>query len=127
MTIAGLRATLGHYLRDEALETVPVWQMIAAGLDELRERGKRVMDGTGRLRLVDSAAAVGGGSLPGQVLPSVAIEIADAGAGADELAARLRSRSRPVIGRIHAGHLRLDMRTVLPRDEGALREALEAL
>ena len=127
MTIAGLRATLGHYLRGEAVEQVPVWQMVSAGVDELQERATRVMDGTARLRLVDSSAAVGGGSLPGQVLPSVAIEIADAGAGADELAGRLRKHSHPVIGRIHAGSLRLDMRTVLPRDEDALREALRAL
>ena len=127
MTIAGLRATLGHYLRGEAVEQVPVWQMISAGVDELQERARRVMDGTARLRLVESSAAVGGGSLPGQVLPSVAIEIADAGAGADELAGRLRKHSHPVIGRIHAGSLRLDMRTVLPRDEDALREALRAL
>ena len=127
MTIAGLRATLGHYLRGEAVEQVPVWQMVSAGVDELQERATRVMDGTARLRLVESSAAVGGGSLPGQVLPSVAIEIADAGAGADELAGRLRKHSHPVIGRIHAGSLRLDMRTVLPRDEDALREALRAL
>ncbi len=127
MTIAGLRATLTHYLRDEALETVPVWQMISAGLDELRERGERVMDGVAGVRLVNSSAAVGGGSLPGQVLPSVAIEIADAGTGANELAARFRNCSPPVIGRIHAGRLRLDMRTVLAKDEDALRTALRAV
>ena len=127
MTIAGLRATLGHYLRDEAPATVPVWRMIAAGLDELRERAERVMNGTVGLRPVPSSAAVGGGSLPGQVLPSVAIEIAHEGTGADELAARLRNCSPPVVGRIHSGHVRLDMRTVLPRDEDALRTALRAL
>lgn len=127
MTIAGLRATLTHYLRDEALETIPVWQMISAGLDELRERGERVVDGVAGVRLVNSSAAVGGGSLPGQVLPSVAIEIANAGTGASELAARFRNCSPPVIGRIHAGRLRLDMRTVLAKDEDALRTALRAV
>ncbi|MCY3957721.1 MAG: L-seryl-tRNA(Sec) selenium transferase [Chloroflexi bacterium] len=127
MTIAGLRATLGHYLRGEAVEEVPVWQMIACGLDELRSRAERVMDGGTGLRVVDSSAAVGGGSLPGQVLPSVAIEIADAEAGAEDAARRLRRFARPVVGRIRADRLRLDMRTVLPRDEGPLREALQAL
>lgn len=127
MTIAGLRATLGHYLRGEAVDTVPVWQMIAFGTDELRERAERVMNGTTGLRVVDSCAAVGGGSLPGQVLPSVAIELADARASADDVARRLRGFTRPVVGRIHAGRVRLDMRTVLPRDEGSLREALQGL
>jgi len=127
MTIAGLRATLGHYLRDEAVDSVPVWQMIAAGTDDLRERAERVMHGTEGLQMVDSTAAVGGGSLPGQVLPSVAIELADAKASADDVAQRLRGFARPVVGRIHAGRVRLDMRTVLPRDERSLREALQGL
>ncbi len=127
MTIAGLRATLVHYLRDEALATIPVWQMIAAGLDELRERGERVMDGTAGVRLVDSSAAVGGGSLPGQTLSSVAVELKNPHGGIDALAGRLRAAPRPVIGRIQADGLRLDMRTVLPRDEVTLRETLRAL
>jgi L-seryl-tRNA(Ser) seleniumtransferase len=127
MTIAGLRATLGHYLRGEAIHEVPVWQMIAASVDELRERAERVMGGTAGLHVVESSAAVGGGSLPGQVLPSVAVEIADATVGADERARRLRESAHPIVGRIHSGSLRLDMRTVLPRDEGVLREALRGL
>ena len=127
MTIAALRATLGHYLRGEALETVPVWQMIAAGIGELTERAERAIEDVAGVRLVESSAAVGGGALPGQVLPSVAIEVVDPQGGADTLALRLRQASRPVIGRIHAGNLRLDMRTVLPRDEAALRETLLSL
>ena len=127
MTIAALRATLGHYLRGEAADTVPVWQMIAAGNDELRERAERVSAGVAGVRLVDARAAVGGGSLPGQTLPSVAIEVLEPPGGAEALAQRLRAASRPVIGRIQADRLRLDMRTVLPRDEGALRETLQAL
>ena len=127
MTIAGLRATLGHYLRGEAVDEVPVWQMIAAGVDELRARAERVLGDITGFRLVDSSAAIGGGSLPGQVLPSLAIEVTDAKTGADDVARQLRGSARPVIGRIHGGRLRLDMRTVLPRDEGPLREALQAL
>lgn len=127
MTIAALRATLGHYLRDEAAETVPIWQMIAAGNDKVRERAERVSAGVAGVRLVDARAAVGGGALPGQTLPSVAIEVVRARGGAEALAQRLRAASRPVIGRIQADRLRLDMRTVLPKDEGALRETLQAL
>lgn len=127
MTIAGLRATLGHYLREEAAEQVPVWQMIATGVDELRERAERATAGMAGVRLADSSAAVGGGALPGQTLPSIAIEVMNPPGGADALARRLRSVSRPVIGRIHEQRLRLDVRTVLPRDEAALRESLLAL
>lgn len=124
MTIAALRATLGHYLRGEAVDTVPVWQMIAAGIEDLRKRAERLIAGVAGVRLVDSSAAVGGGALPGQTLPSVAIEVMTPPGGADALARRLRAASRPVIGRIQEGSLRLDMRTVLPRDEAPLRETL---
>ncbi len=127
MTIAGLRATLGHYLRDEAVESVPVWQMIASSVDDLRVRADRLIAGLTGVQLVESSAAVGGGALPGQTLPSVAIEVTSPRVGAAALAERLRAGSPPVIGRIHAGGVRLDVRTVLPRDEGALRETLQAL
>ena len=127
MTIAGLRATLGHYLRDEAVESVPVWQMIASSVDDLRVRADCLIAGLAGVQLVESSAAVGGGALPGQTLPSVAIEVTSPRVGAAALAERLRAGSPPVIGRIHAGGVRLDVRTVLPRDEGALRETLQAL
>ena len=127
MTIAGLRATLGHYLRGEAIDQVPVWQMIAAGTDALQDRAERIIKGTRGLRLVESQAAVGGGSLPGQTLPSLAIEIDGAGTDAEDLAQRLRIARRPVIGRIQADRMRLDMRTVLPRDDGVLHETLQEL
>ena len=127
MTIAGLRATLGHYLRGEATDQIPVWQMIVAGTDALQDRAERIIKGTRGLRLVESLAAVGGGSLPGQTLPSLAIEIDDAERDAEDLAQRLRIAPRPVIGRIQVDRVRLDMRTVLPRDDGVLRETLQEL
>jgi L-seryl-tRNA(Ser) seleniumtransferase len=42
----------------------------------------------------------------------------------DRLAARLRTADPPVIGRIDEGHLLLDLRTVLPEQDYALREAV---
>ena len=76
---------------------------------------------------MESQAAVGGGSLPGQTLPSLAIEIDGAGTDAEDLAQRLRIARHPVIGRIQADRVRLDMRTVLPRDDGVLHETLQEL
>ena len=104
-----------------------MWQMIAAGVEELWGRAERMIGGVAGVRLVESSATVGGGALPGQTLPSVAIEVMNPRGGADGLARRLRAAARPVIARIHAGTLRLDMRTVLPRDEAALRETLQGL
>ena len=40
-TLAGLQATLLHYLKGEAVDKVPVWQMIAAPPDALKQRAER--------------------------------------------------------------------------------------
>ena len=75
-------------------------------------------------KVVDGFSAVGGGSLPGETLPTrlVAVYVADPGG----LAQRLRVGSPPVIGRIEREALVLDLRTVLPAEEPALRRALKA-
>ena len=41
-TLAGLAATLGHYLKDEAPRAVPVWRMLAAPPDEIAARLSRM-------------------------------------------------------------------------------------
>ena len=76
---------------------------------------------------MESVAAVGGGSLPGQTLPSCALRTCAAAGSAEAVAARLRAAERPVVGRIEGDAVWLDLRTVLPRDEPALRAALRAL
>ena len=127
LTIAGLRATLGHYLRGEAVAQVPVWQMIAAEPRALRSRARRLARGLEVCEVVQSTATVGGGSLPGQTLPSFAIRLTPELGPAAEVAARLRRAQRPVIGRVQDDRVWLDLRTVLPRDEPFLRATLRDL
>jgi len=125
-TLAGLQATLLHYLKGEAEEKIPVWRMIATPLEALQERAKawaeRLREAGIAASVVDGRSAVGGGSLPGETLPSklVAIE-ADS---PDELARRLRLGDPPVIGRIEGDRLLLDPRTVLEGEGELLLEAV---
>lgn len=131
-TLAGLAATLRHYLRGEATEKVPVWRMIAAPLSELRARCERWAE---HLRpvvpaaVVETESTVGGGSLPGETLPSAALALDRAlverfGIGLEELARRLRLGTPPVYGRVEDERLLLDARTVLPEQDAALVEAV---
>ena len=118
-TLAALGATVLHYLRDEAVREVPVWRMIAASEEDIRRRAVccvKVLEGwaTSRalhMEIVDGASTVGGGSLPGDVLPTALIALR--GIGPDRLAADLRSASTPVIARIQDDRVMLDLRTVL--------------
>ncbi|MDP2952145.1 MAG: L-seryl-tRNA(Sec) selenium transferase, partial [Chloroflexota bacterium] len=130
MSLAALVATLLHYLRGEALETVPVWMMIATPLSEIERRALAWAEAIpGRARVVAGETAVGGGSLPGATLPTMLLAITAAGGmRLADLAARLRSGEPPVVARIERNRLLLDPRTVLPEEDkpliGALRRAL---
>jgi L-seryl-tRNA(Ser) seleniumtransferase len=126
-TLAGMQATLLHYLREEATEKVPIWQMISLGLDEIDRRANAWAEqlratGVG-VEVIPGLSTVGGGSLPGETLPTklVALHVTSA----DKLAALLRSGEPPVIGRIESGELLLDPRTVLADEEQDLLSAVE--
>ena len=124
LTLAALQATLAHYLLGEAETAIPVWQMISARSADLRARARRLARGVARASVEASDSAVGGGSLPGQVLPSFAVRLAGSG---QSLAARLRRADPPVIARVRDDDVWLDVRTVLPRDERPLRRTLRDL
>jgi L-seryl-tRNA(Ser) seleniumtransferase len=121
-TLAGLQATLRHYLLGEATEKVPVWRMISASEESLRDRAEdwvRNLHELGVTALtVPGRSTVGGGSLPGETLPShlVALE----GDSPDAIATLLRAGEPPVITRIEDDRLVLDPRTVLPEQEAPL-------
>ncbi|MCS6801078.1 MAG: L-seryl-tRNA(Sec) selenium transferase [Chloroflexota bacterium] len=123
ITLAALLATLRHYVRGDAEETIPVWQMIAAPLETLTERAQRLAAALGG-SVVPGRSAVGGGSLPGQTLETRLVALPDPDPHA--LAARLRAGRPPVIGRIEDDRLLLDLRTVLSAQEPALIAAVRA-
>jgi L-seryl-tRNA(Ser) seleniumtransferase len=72
---------------------------------------------------VDSTSTVGGGSLPGQTLPTKALALAVP--SVDVLAEKLRHTAPPIIARIDRDQLLLDPRTVLPEQDKALMTALK--
>jgi len=128
VVLAGLQATLLHYLRQEAAKEVPVWCMISAGIDGLAARAEVLAnwlrDAGAQATVVHGFSAVGGGSLPGETLPTRLVQVYAADPGG--LARRLRMGSPPVIARIEREALVLDLRTVLPTEEPALLQALTA-
>ncbi|MCS6879970.1 MAG: L-seryl-tRNA(Sec) selenium transferase [Oscillochloridaceae bacterium] len=131
-TIAGLEATLRSYLRGRATEEIPVWRMIAAPLEMLRARATAVaaaLSAAGlRAEVVACQSAVGGGSLPGETLPSAGVAVAPGATGAERCAARLRLGAPAIVARIVDERLLFDLRTVLAEDEPALvRRVIEAV
>ncbi|MSQ36510.1 MAG: L-seryl-tRNA(Sec) selenium transferase [Dehalococcoidia bacterium] len=129
-SIAGLAATLAAYERGDAEQTVPVWRMIAAAPTALRRRAARwtraAVAAGADAATVPARSTVGGGSLPGEELPTFACAVRPASGSADALAARLRTGQPPVVARIEHDRVLLDPRTVAARDDRAVAAALVA-
>lgn len=125
-SIAGLTATLLHYLRGAALTKVPVWQMIAMPISEIERRARRWARAIDGARVVDGRSMIGGGSLPEESIPTKLVALSGEGAYVSELARRLRLGSTAVVSRIERDDLLLDPRTVRPEEDRALAFAVKA-
>jgi L-seryl-tRNA(Ser) seleniumtransferase len=130
MTLAALEATLRLY-RDpaSALRTVPTLRMLTTPLADLRRRCEAF---AGRLRAIpgitvgvrEDEAFVGGGSLPDVSVPTAVLALSAAGLSETELAARLRTGTPAVVGRVQDERVLLDLRCVFESQEAALLEAI---
>lgn len=128
LSLAALSATLLHYLRDEAVEKIPVWRMMAISAGELETKACHWETLIGPpATVLKGESTVGGGSLPGETLPSwlLAIPTEDIPGGAQGLASRLREAEPPVIARISQDRVIIDPRTVFPEEEPLLIRAVK--
>lgn len=130
LTLAALEATLRHYQRDEAETHIPVWRMISTQPKHISSRAaswvSKLQAHGIPARTQRGESTVGGGSLPGETLPTtlLALDAAHVPLPLEELAKRLRLRRTPLIARIHHDTLLLDPRTVLPEQDKEVVRAL---
>lgn len=128
--LAGLIMTLIHYLKGEVTTQIPVWRMISADLNEINRRAYDWASATSGLGdVIDGESMVGGGSTPGETLPTRLVAIAGiAGKKNASFVSKfnqaLRSYPIPVIGRISEDVLLLDPRSVLPEEDESVTQAL---
>jgi len=125
LTLAALQATLLEYRSGREAGNLPVWRMIAAEPAGLRERAEEWRQALGRGEVREGRSAVGGGSLPGETLPTFVWALP--AERPQELARRLRESAPPVIARVEEEALILDPRTVLPGEEDHLLAAVRAV
>ncbi len=125
LSLAALTATLLHYLKGEALQKIPAWRMISTPPETLEARARGWQNAVGdTAQVVQGLSAIGGGSLPGESIPTWLLSIETD--GAQGLAKRLRDADTPVIARIEDDRVLLDPRTVLPSEEDALLASLKS-
>jgi L-seryl-tRNA(Ser) seleniumtransferase len=128
VTLAAVAATLGLYRAGLAEERIPVWRMIAMPAAEVRARAEVVARAVGApAEVVDVRSTVGGGSLPGETLPSAAVSLGRVpGRSVAAILARLREGEPAVIGRIEDERVLLDLRTIAPEADAGLTDAIRA-
>lgn len=131
LTLLALEATLRHYLdSQDALSSIPALRMMRASPDELAARANALAEELQhalpgeRFFVCSDASRVGGGSMPGQELPTVVVQWRPECGPVEVVAAALRRGETPVVARIRDGALCFDLRTIRASDVEALVAAV---
>ncbi|MEO2049140.1 MAG: L-seryl-tRNA(Sec) selenium transferase [Pirellulales bacterium] len=111
-------------------QSVPLHGMLATPISQLQQRAESLVaalaDVPCQVKIQEGESRVGGGSMPRSALPSVVIALRPNQGELATLTARLREGTPPVIGYVHADQFCLNLRTVLPQQDGALINSLLA-
>jgi L-seryl-tRNA(Ser) seleniumtransferase len=130
MTLAALDAVLASHETGRAPDEVPVMRMLWLSAEDVRRRAEPLAARLAAevsgldVTLVEGGSAVGGGAAPGAELPTILVALAHPARSAASLAAGLRAGTPPVVARVAADRLLLDLRTVRPEEDSALAMAL---
>src|SRR5208283_2308173 len=135
LTYAALEATLLAYVKRDH-DAVPVLRMMGMSKGEITSRAEKIVSTVASapakstqlgLELLDGESVIGGGAAPSAVLPTRLIALTHADLSADEINARLRASTPPVIARVEEGRVLLDLRTVFPDQDANLATVLASL
>ena len=131
-TMAALEATLQIYLTEPDLAAkLPILWFLTRTLQEIERSASEIVKGLSEslkgvveISVEDGFSRVGGGSLPMESLPTKLITLKPIHISPDELTARLRGYTVPILGRIQQDTILLDVRTIRKTEDAEVREAL---
>jgi L-seryl-tRNA(Ser) seleniumtransferase len=112
--LAGLTATLTHYLKDEAEREIPIVKMMSLTPEQVKVRAEAWREAVGQGEVLQSESTVGGGSLPEESMPTFVLALSVK--SSDKFLKKLREANPPVIARTENDKILLDPRTVLNDD-----------
>ncbi len=126
-----LETTAQTYLdarADNRAPRLPLLEMLETSIDSLTARGEAIGEQLSGLPLAwslgEGVSQVGGGTMPKSAIPSVTLDLQPTRLKLPHLAKRLRHQPLPVVGYIAEDRFRLDLRTVFPRQDSDLAEAI---
>jgi L-seryl-tRNA(Ser) seleniumtransferase len=142
LILAALEATVDIYLRNSAgsftksapkhapaYYDIPLLAMLHVSNEELQMRAGKIivaLDGLPlKVAIGKGRAQTGGGALPRSTIQSTTLDITHSTLKPQELAARLRLYTPPIVGYIERGQLKLDLRTVFAHQDSEIVAALK--
>jgi L-seryl-tRNA(Ser) seleniumtransferase len=123
--LAGVTATLSHYLKDEADREIPILRMMSMRAEQVRVRVEAWREALGQGEVIESESTVGGGSLPEESMPTfvLALDVKSP----DKFLRKMREANPPVIARAANDRVLLDPRTVFEEQDAAIISTLRSL
>ncbi len=121
--LAGITATLLHYLKDEAEREIPIWRMMSLTLEQLKVRAEAWREALGQGEVTKSESTVGGGSLPDECISTFALALKVK--SPDKFLKKLREVRPPIIARVENDTILFDPRTVF--EDEILLSSLKSL
>jgi len=128
VTAALLTETLKRYL-DGTWRTIPIFDLLLTPTDDLKMRAAKIIERLPsgvKAKIAGGDALFGGGTLPGERIPSVKI-VVETPMHAQEAQRRLRTLKRPIVATVEHGKLILDMRTIFAGEDADVAQALRTL
>ena len=123
-TLAALEATLRIYLTGNPLQEIPVLAMLTIPPATLQYRAQALADtlrqkapGLLTVNVREDFSYVGGGAMPLTKLPTTVVALRPRHGSFTEWVKKLRTAQTPVVGRVQADWLLLDLRTVAEHEE----------
>jgi len=130
LTLAALEATLRVYATGRAWEEIPTLRLLAAPAVDLCARAKALEDVLSRevpdldVTIGHDTIACGGSVLPSAQFPTWIVSFASPGMSTSHFARELLQTG--LVTRQHAGRIVVDLRSVLPEDDGRVAALVSA-
>jgi L-seryl-tRNA(Ser) seleniumtransferase len=133
LTLAALEVTLLLHRDPQTVrKKIPTLAMLSATVSSLRRRANQLAKQLGQrlpssiqVSVRSTTGRTGGGSMPMDSLPGVGVLIRSSDFTAEEILARLRRATPPVIARIEQDEVILDLRTLQRGEDRLIVKALE--
>jgi L-seryl-tRNA(Ser) seleniumtransferase len=130
LILSALQTTVDLHLSGSADREIPTYEMMHTPTDQLTARAEQLVAALHNTPVSASVGTgegqIGGGTMPKTKIPSVTLDLLPKSMSLEAFAARLRLGTPPVVGYVSGGRFKLDLRTIFPRQDEEVVQAVRA-